>query len=634
MIKKGSKWALSCVATSAAVLSFIAVSNNTYADEVNGNTQPTADVTTTTTDNTDQGSTDNSQADQDQATTAQAQQTQPQQVQQKTNQNTQLNNSNRMYIQSMAQKQVTPVTQASSSAATQAPVTYAENSQVKDGGNVEDDLPSKTNLLDYAAYFHIFANEATLNAHTNGNIAVGTLNGNVNFGTNIHEELLDKDISYIQNLNKIANSSFVSAGNSRTNKVVFGDSVDVNVSNPNRTNVNGADIDHLTSDETYEDKNGNVYIDFAKIFSELDVKSEAYSLMDPNVEIKASDFPDQNNRVIDLRDYKPNDQNQIVINLSKDVLTSGTPLTIAGLSKDPEGTTVIINVDTEGEPEYNITSQIKVVYNDNVDRPDPSENSDDGEERPNKETEYFGDNHLLWNFYDSTASNKIYDGTINVDRPFQGSILAPEATINANQNLDGNIVADKVNVNAETHRWDLQDSSDKETEFEIPMTLPGIGVELPDENEDGDNEGIDPEEPLVPDENGGDEDGGNTTDPEEPTDPENPTDPDENGEEDNEDTTDPEDPNETDENGDDEESENSNEEDSEGLLPGESITNGSSENNQGGLITGSTNTIKNENKAAGSFPQTGMKATGLISLLGVVLAAIVGVFGFKKRKHV
>src|SRR5699024_1905537 len=126
------------------------------------------------------------------------------------------------------------------------------------------------------------------------------------------------------------------------------------------------DIDHLLESETYEDKNGNTYIDFKKIFDILDIKSEQYSLMDPNVEITASDFPDQNNRVINLQEYKPNDQNQIVINLSKDVLTSGTPLTIYGLSKDADGTTVIINVDTEGEPEYSITSQIKVVYSNNV----------------------------------------------------------------------------------------------------------------------------------------------------------------------------------------------------------------------------------------------------------------------------
>lgn len=129
---------------------------------------------------------------------------------------------------------------------------------------------------------------------------------------------------------------------------------------------------------------------------------------------------------------------------------------------------MIINVDTGGQSDYTIKSQIKIIYS-------------DGTERNNQETEDFGDNHLLWNFYDSTASDKQYGGTINVNAPFQGSVLAPSATVVANQNLDGNIIADKVIVNAETHRWDLQDNTDAEDEpeYEDVMTLPGIGVELP-----------------------------------------------------------------------------------------------------------------------------------------------------------
>ncbi|MGV7331561.1 collagen-binding domain-containing protein, partial [Mycobacterium kansasii] len=79
----------------------------------------------------------------------------------------------------------------------------------------------------------------------------------------------------------------------------------------------------------------------------------------------------------------------------------------------------IINVDTGGQSDYTIKSQIKIIYS-------------DGTERNNQETEDFGDNHLLWNFYDSTASDKQYGGTINVNAPFQGSVLAPSATVVAN----------------------------------------------------------------------------------------------------------------------------------------------------------------------------------------------------------
>lgn len=352
-------------------------------------------------------------------------------------------------------------------ATTTALTPYAD-SGIQAGGSVYDDFPDLDNLLGVSSVFHIFAREAELNAHTNGNVAVQNLIGNVNFGTNIIEELLDKDISYIQNLTNIAGSSFVSAGDTRENKVIFGDGIEVDISNPNRPMVNGVYIDHLLASEVYQDQNGQTYIDFDAEFAKLKALNESLANTASEATYSNSDFDDLNKRVIDVSTMTPNANNQIVINVTPDVLAGDTPLTISGLSPDADGTTVIINVDTGGQSDYTIKSQIKIVYS-------------DGTERNNQETEDFGDNHLLWNFYDSTASDKQYGGTINVNAPFQGSVLAPSATVVANQNLDGNIIADKVIVNAETHRWDLQDNTDSEDEpeYEDVMTLPGIGVELP-----------------------------------------------------------------------------------------------------------------------------------------------------------
>ncbi|MCU0198965.1 collagen-binding domain-containing protein [Levilactobacillus brevis] len=352
--------------------------------------------------------------------------------------------------------------------ATTAALTPYADSGIQAGGSVYDDFPDLDNLLGVSSVFHIFAREAELNAHTNGNVAVQNLIGNVNFGTNIIEELLDKDISYIQNLTNIAGSSFVSGGDTRENKVIFGDGIEVDISNPNRPMVNGVYIDHLLASEVYQDQNGQTYIDFDAEFAKLKALNESLANTASEVTYSNSDFDDLNKRVIDVSSMTPNANNQIVINVTPDVLAGDTPLTISGLSPDADGTTVIINVDTGGQSDYTIKSQIKIIYS-------------DGTERNNQETEDFGDNHLLWNFYDSTASDKQYGGTINVNAPFQGSVLAPSATVVANQNLDGNIIADKVVVNAETHRWDLQDNTDAEDEpeYEEVMTLPGIGIELP-----------------------------------------------------------------------------------------------------------------------------------------------------------
>ncbi|KZT79234.1 hypothetical protein Nizo1840_2711 [Lactiplantibacillus plantarum] len=367
-------------------------------------------------------------------------------------------------------------------------VTHA-NDAVADGGNVTDDYPDLHNMLGVSSQFHIFAREAELHAHTNGNVAVQNLVGNVNFGTNIIEELLDKDISYIQNISNIAGSSFVSAGETRSNKVIFGENIEIDVSNPNRPMVNGVYIDHLLASEVYQDKDGNVYIDFDKEFAKLEKLSASLSEASANATYTSDSFEDMNQRVIDVTDMQPDADGHIVINLSADVLNTSTPLTIKGLSADADGNTVIINVDTAGATNYQVNSQIKIIY-------------DDGTERNNKETEDFGDNHLLWNFYDSTASDKLATGVISVDRPFQGSILAPAAEIDANQNIDGNIIANKVNVKAETHRWDLQDNVDNEDDpkpvpdYEKPVH-PGIDAELPDGGEEEEPEYDKPVHPGI-----------------------------------------------------------------------------------------------------------------------------------------
>ncbi|MBS0939050.1 choice-of-anchor A family protein [Lactiplantibacillus plantarum] len=367
-------------------------------------------------------------------------------------------------------------------------VTHA-NDAVADGGNVTDDYPDLHNMLGVSSQFHIFAREAELHAHTNGNVAVQNLVGNVNFGTNIIEELLDKDISYIQNISNIAGSSFVSAGETRSNKVIFGENIEIDVSNPNRPMVNGVYIDHLLASEVYQDKDGNVYIDFDKEFAKLEKLSASLSEASANATYTSDSFEDMNQRVIDMTDMQLDADGHIVINLSADVLNTSTPLTIKGLSADADGNTVIINVDTAGATNYQVNSQIKIIY-------------DDGTERNNKETEDFGDNHLLWNFYDSTASDKLATGVISVDRPFQGSILAPAAEIDANQNIDGNIIANKVNVKAETHRWDLQDNVDNENDpepvpdYEKPVH-PSIDAELPDGGEGEEPEYDKPVHPSI-----------------------------------------------------------------------------------------------------------------------------------------
>lgn len=650
LMRKGKKWALSCVAISAVVLTGMS------ATTVNADETDSATATTQSTDN---------QTDQSQISGNNAAQTAKGAVTQNTVQNQNVAGSTNAAQTASAQSSATAQAPVATQSSTSGVATQSVNNDVQDGGNVSEDFPDvANNKLGYASKFHIFANEATLNAHTNGNVAVGNLNGNVNFGTNVTEDkLIDKDISYVENVHNLANSSFVNKTDSRSNKVIFGVDNDIKLGeNGNNPSVNEIKIDHLDNDEIYQDKGTNKYIDFKEYFEELEQTSSDLANSHTTVSIKNSDFPDRNQRVINLENYEPTN-NQIVIDLDADVLDMDTPLTIAGLSSDKGGTTIIINVDGKGVNPLNVNSQIKLIYNhgDGV----------NNVERPNQETEFFDDNHLLWNFYDSSASDNQFAGDIEINRPFQGSILAPDATINIHQNLDGNIVADKVNVlGGETHRWDLQDNSDIETEFEKPVVIPGevdwfpnegeepdeekpdendgSNIEEPDEEEDMDidedgNLGVDPENPDENNNNEGNE--GNTTDPENPEENNNEDEDDTTDTGDNGGTPDEEKPSEEDNGGstvtpdtDKEEEEDSDSEEATTEEDGnQNLINGGSEGSQSesnaeeGLLP---NTAGNKDESelpttgtsdeAGTLPQTGEASSILATIAGIVLI----IFGF------
>lgn len=659
LMRKGKKWALSCVAISAVVLTGMS------ATTVNADETDSATATTQSTDN---------QTDQSQISGNNAAQTAKGAVTQNTVQNQNVAGSTNAAQTASAQSSATAQAPVATQSSTSGVATQSVNNDVQDGGNVSEDFPDvANNKLGYASKFHIFANEATLNAHTNGNVAVGNLNGNVNFGTNVTEDkLIDKDISYVENVHNLANSSFVNKTDSRSNKVIFGVDNDIKLGeNGNNPSVNEIKIDHLDNDEIYQDRGTNKYIDFKEYFEELEQTSSDLANSHTTVSIKNSDFPDRNQRVINLENYEPTN-NQIVIDLDADVLDMDTPLTIAGLSSDKGGTTIIINVDGKGVNPLNVNSQIKLIYNhgDGV----------NNVERPNQETEFFDDNHLLWNFYDSSASDNQFAGDIEINRPFQGSILAPDATINIHQNLDGNIVADKVNVlGGETHRWDLQDNSDIETEFEKPVVIPGevdwfpnegeepdeekpdendgSNIEEPDEEEDMDIDGdgnlvVDPENPdennnedNEGNEDGDDNDGDNTTDPENPEENNNEDEDDTTDTGDNGGTPDEEKPSEEDNGGstvtpdtDKEEEEDSDSEEATTEEDGnQNLINGGSEGSQSesnaeeGLLPDTAGN-KDESELpttgtsdeAGALPQTGEASSILATIAGIVLI----IFGF------
>ena len=205
------------------------------------------------------------------------------------------------------------------------------------------------------------------------------------------------------------------------NKFVVGSNVDVALQDGHPT-VNGSRLDHLTPDDFYKDRAGHEYIDFEQEFVKLNVAANDLATITPAKTYTAADFPDMNNRTIDLTGLS--DTGFLLVNIDAEVLTMNTPLQII----NPNDQVVVFNVINSSSA-LNVQSPIK--YND----------------RSNHETEDFSDANISWNF-----GNEMTDLTISA--PFQGTILAPNATIRITQNQGGTIIGTNVILDAATNRWD------------------------------------------------------------------------------------------------------------------------------------------------------------------------------------
>ncbi len=309
----------------------------------------------------------------------------------------------------------------------------AETYTPQDSGSIYDDLTGDYGILGIASQFHIFAKEkTTINAHTNGNVATKELDANNNFGTDIITGDLQLEINYVQATDSLIGSSFTSGDSNRVNKFVVGSSISTGIENDQAV-VNGSRIDHLSASELYQDRPGNTYIDFDTEFAKLEGASESLMSITPAKTYLSSDFPDMNNRTIDVTGMGSSDV--VIINVDASVLSLNTPLNIV----NSENKILVMNV-INAPADFTIQSQIH--YNN----------------RANHETEDFSDANISWNF-PSNVTN------LAINAPFQGTIIAPRADVTANQNMDGTIIGKNVTLNAATNRWDpneifLADNSD------------------------------------------------------------------------------------------------------------------------------------------------------------------------------
>ncbi|WP_270782835.1 collagen-binding domain-containing protein [Enterococcus lactis] len=288
-------------------------------------------------------------------------------------------------------------------------------------------------VLKLASLFHIFANQASLSADTNGNLAVKILNGSNDFGTRGDSyNLTSGDIYYIQQLAKDLQSN--AFRNKTFNHVVLGKDVNVSIEN-DKVLINGITMDNLKPEDVYQDTTGQTYIDFSDVFQQLISASTSYTSTTQSKGV-ISNYSDMNNRYIDVSGVAAGTQ-IIYVNVPFEYLSDPQPITIKGISNSLTGPTIVINVTGIPDGNQNISTQVQLDYDDGTNSLPNSE----GHSEPN---------HVLWNLGTGEQVFNFSSGR------FMGSVLAPNATINAGVNIDGNIVANIVNITGgESHRWDI-----------------------------------------------------------------------------------------------------------------------------------------------------------------------------------
>lgn len=244
---------------------------------------------------------------------------------------------------------------ALSSDSVQPATSISDDTYLKNLGIDINDLNTNS-VLKLASLFHIFANQASLSADTNGNLAVKILNGSNDFGTRGDSyNLTSGDIYHIQQLAKNLQSN--AFRNKTFNHVVLGKDVSVSIEN-NKVLINDITMDNLKPENVYQDTNGQTYIDFSDVFQQLVKASTSYAST-PQSKGVISNYDDMNNRYVDVSKVATGTQ-IIYVNVPFKYLSASQPITIKGISHLENGPTVVINVTDIPNGDQNISTQVQL----------------------------------------------------------------------------------------------------------------------------------------------------------------------------------------------------------------------------------------------------------------------------------
>ena len=366
------------------------------------------------------------------------------------------------------------------------------------------DLP-----LGIATDFHMFIRkDANINAHCFGNIAVGNLVSiNSTFGQALvkdddGKETVKNDFpNYIKNLSTGFSTAFYG------NPFVFGKGAKVILTdngNKNKVQMNGFSTTEMPPKDCklFVEDESKPYIDLDKEFENLKNLSKEYA------NAKNSDNV-QTKFEMNSAEIKTTADGVHVKNIKyKDTIALCNHASLNVLVSDTSKTTLIVNVDLAGTGDE-VYVPVRVRFN--------------GE--ANKERCDVENSKILWNFYDSSKADKVYNGTINFPNEWIGSIMAPGAKVNFSSNFDGTLIAESCSINGESHSWYYTGEKPEDVTPTKPTdptdpTKPSVTPTKPSDPTDPTKPSVtptkpsDPTDPIKP-----------SVTPTKPSDPTDPTDP-------------------------------------------------------------------------------------------------------------
>ena len=318
--------------------------------------------------------------------------------------------------------------------------------------------------------FHIFANRFAANVHTCGNIAVNELGYDVlgttgapEFGSRAEHDLDVARVSYIGKFNSWSAAA-------TADYFVFGPDTKItgkkNQQVKSGNQMIGNDNDGKLVGKIYNENTAGEFINIANELTEAEnymryqvwLMNKAKGSSKPvTVPVDGSNttvqYLDKNAFHKGAIDFTNIDADTIAVSLTakeaKDVLKGNITM------KGTAGKRIIFNVNVDdGKDTFKLSDTMMTA-----------------DALSNREETANLDNNILWNFYEMGSDNVpySYDGVVNVNGTWVGTINAPKATVQCYAGLNGSIIADKVTSRNETHKSDYTGERVRTTSVSVPV---------------------------------------------------------------------------------------------------------------------------------------------------------------------